>query len=706
MPPRLRFAALATIATCSLLVDDPSVHAATVTAAYEAGHRDVTINGYGTDGLGVFALDTGTGVERAWCTEAHVAHTRRTDAYAEVPSTMAAPELDALIWSLSRTPAIDDDTATAAAALVWFYSGARRSIGPTVWSDGSRGFAPISPTTPQPWDTLPRFSMQHPIGLRAGGTDLDAAERRVAELHRWASAHRGPWELTAGASPGTFVVHGPGGPIADAAVRVTLRRPGHDDVVSEVSTGSDGVATVDLPRSDDGATLIARVESPGAHRAWDAPGDVQRLVTATTRALTVETVVPPSPRHVEVRKSSSDPTLSVAGATFELRDAEGTPVGGGRTDDDGRLRFAPIDPVRHPAPYTLVETAAPPGLSPAAPVTIGAVSTDPDRPTIVIVVNHPVLVPVRVRKELSLPGIGPSDRSGFGFSIIRLADGAEHTASTGPDGSTEAVEVAVGEYEICERTVPPWATTLVDGGCRRVAIGADDAGTVVEVTYVNGVPTPTIDTRAADAVDGDQVVAGDGATAIDRIRLDGLVPGTSYELTGELLTRSGGVTGVTSTMQLVADAPSVDVELRFELPPLPPGGYVIVERLAVGGVVVATHDALDDRDQQLEVAPAPTSTTAMPTSTTPSTTTSPSTTSPSATSPSTTTVASPLPEPPTPPTPSTLPRTGADVAARALRLADVTFVAGVGLSVLAALAPRRRPDARTAGRRSAPPFGG
>ena len=689
-------AAVLIAGAATLFADATPARAATITSSYASGHLDAIVNGYGTDGLGMFELDTGAGSERAWCIEADVSHSRSAGAYSAVDPQLDSPVLDALVWILARMDHVDDDTAAAGAALAWYHAGARRSAGPLVWSDGARGFAPISPLDPVPWDALPPLTITSPVGLRAGGIELDAAERRVAELHRAASARRGPWALVSGAVPGEFVVSGPAGPIDGVDIRVTLQAPGHPDTISDLRTDADGSVRIDLPVLPAGGRVTAQVESPGVHREWDGPGATQRMVTATTAVLTAATELPPAPRHVEIRKSSADPTLSVAGAEFELRDATGRVVDRERTDADGRLRFDPVEPATHPGPYRIVETVPPPGLLIVDPIVVDDASTDPAAPTVVPIVDPPALVGLVVEKRLSIPDSGPGDRSGFEFGLVRRSDGLERRVVTGPDGRTRPVGVTLGEYEICELSRPEWASGTVDPGCRSVAIGVAELSSdaTVSVDYVNEVPPPRIETRAADLADGDQQLPPGGGTAVDRVRLDGLVPGTSYLLVGQLLTADGEATGVHGSMTVEASASTAEVELVLDATGLDAGRYVIVDRLEIvsaGSPVVAVHHDLGDEDQMLTVPPPPTTTTTSTTTTSTSTTTT-STTAPPTTLASTTT--DPTPDTTTDtttPTRPTLPRTGVDgTVGTVLRIGDLVFVAGIGLAALAGLVPRRQ----------------
>jgi hypothetical protein len=622
--------------------------AATVTAAYLAGHRDVTINDYHTDGLGAFELDTGGERLLAWCIEAHVAHTTRPNAYRAVPTESPSADLDTLVWILERSAPLDDDTATAGAALAWWYSGARRSIGPAVWSDGSTGFTPVSPFEPHDWSALPPLSASQPVGLRSGSADLDAAERRVVELHRAVTAWRGPWQIGLD-ELGRIEVRGPNGPIGGIDVEVILRAPGEPESVVTATTDQDGRATVPVDLGDSGGDITAMVQSPGPHQEWDGDGDTQRLVTATTDVVETSVRIAAPLRHLTVEKSSKDPTIGVSGATFEIRDRDGLLVERLTTERSGTVQAAPIDPSVHPPPYLVVETEAPVGLALADPVQIADASTDADHPTVVRIVDQPLHVDVVVRKRLSIPAVGPTDRSGFQFTVARAVDGATHRAITDSDGTTPAIELALGTYRVCETGVPPWADLLVDDGCRDLTIGPDDLarGAVITVDYLNRVVGPSIDTWVVDPTGAGRLV--------DRVELDGTIPATRYRVTGAIVDGTGRPTGITRTLEFEADSHRTELHLEFDVTELPPGTYVVIEDVDVitadgaEAVRVAGHGDLTDPDQTFTIV-------------------APDVGSSIGTTPS-------------------LPTTGADsdLLRQALGIADVTFVLGAALGVVASL---------------------
>ena len=469
--------------------------AATITVAYAAGHRDVTINGYGTPALGTFTLRDGETEMAALCIEADSSHTTLHDAYSPVPNRVASPELDALLWLLGDGSGLDADSATAAGALAWYYAGAQRNIGVPVWSDGNNGFFPITPTSPEPWNNLRRFSLSHLIGLRAGATDLDAAERRVLELHQQATALAGPWSLIADPAGRRVRLTGAAGAISGRALTFTISTPGAASVSTTATTGADGWAIPILPDLPEGGTVTVTVSAPGVHREWDGAPGVQRMVTATAMTVSAAFEVAPLPRFVTVHKTSSDPAFAVAGAEFALLGATGT-IATATTDEAGTASFPPIDPIATPGPYTVRELVAPPGLLPSPVDTpVPEPSHDPAHPTIVEIRDEPARVPVRVRKLFSDP-VDATDLSGFVFTVRRSDGAIDDEIVTGEDGLSDPIGLTIGDYEVCETATPDWASGYVDGGCIdfAVALGDLDRTDPLVYQYLNIVPTSTTST--------------------------------------------------------------------------------------------------------------------------------------------------------------------------------------------------------------------
>ena len=466
--------------------------AATITASYAAGHRDVIINGYGTPALGTFTLRDGNEQMPALCVEADASHTTIRDAYALVPNRINSPELDVLLWLLGYGTTLDSDTATAAAALAWYYADAQRNIGVPVWADGTRGFARITPTSPQPWDALARYSLAHPVGLRSGTTDIDAAERRVLELHRQSTALAGPWALSPDPAARRVRLTGANGPIAGRQLMFTANAPGAAPAVVTATTDAEGWAVPSLPDLVDGATVAASLAAPGVHREWDGAPGVQRMVTATTAPVSTSFDVAPLPRYVSVHKSSSDPLFPVAGAEFAIVGTNGV-VATATTDATGVATFPPLDPASTPGPYAVRELVAPPGLLVATTdVPVAQASHDPAHPTVVEIVDEPARAPVRVRKMLNEPDRS-SDLGGFVFTVRRNDGGFEDEIVTGADGLTDPIALTLGDYEVCEAETPEWAFELVDGGCIHFSIALGDLSRSEPLVfqYLNIVPTTT-----------------------------------------------------------------------------------------------------------------------------------------------------------------------------------------------------------------------
>lgn len=468
------------------------VEAATITVAYAAGHRDVTINGYGTPALGTFMLRDGGNDMVALCVEADSHHTTARDAYSLVPNRVSSPELDVLLWLLGSGTGLDADTATGAAALAWYYGGAKRNIGVPVWADGSKAFAPVTPTSPEAWNALARFSLAHPVGLRSGVTDIDGAERRVFELHQQARALAGPWSLTADPAGRRVRLTGAAGAIAGRDVTFTIAAPGTAESSTTATTDAGGWATPTLPDLADGGTISATVSAPGVHREWDGAPGVQRMVTAITTTVSTTFAIAPVPRFVTVRKTSSDPAFTVDGAEFALLGANGV-IANATTGTDGMASFPPVDPATAPGPYAVRELTPPPGLLASPSDTpVPAPSHDRAHPTVVEIADEPARVPVRIRKLFSEP-IDAADLSGFVFTVRRTDGGLDDQVVTDVDGLTDTARLTIGDFEVCETTTPGWASGFEDGGCIHVAIALGDLGRTDPIVYqyLNIVPTTT-----------------------------------------------------------------------------------------------------------------------------------------------------------------------------------------------------------------------
>ena len=288
--------------------------------------------------------------------------------------------------------------------------------------------------------------------------------------------------------------------------------------------------------------------------------------------------------------------------------------------------------------------------------------------------------------------------SGFEFEVT-AGDGTSmgrHT--TAADGRTPPIVASAGTYEIRETARPPWGAGLGDAGAVRVDLEPATGSDVHEVEYTNTVPDASIVTSARDAADGDRVVDLEhtGATIIDIVTYRGLVPGTDYIVTGELMLRPTVAptemipTAITGSTRFAPIGPAGSVAVEFVVPadPLLVGHAVVVyQRLMVAssGRVIATHADPHATAQTIRfarpVAPVTTSTTIPVTA--PPTTTRPAIVEPRP--------PSSQPPPPTTTTapPAALPRTGTD-SSRSLAITALALVLAGGTL----LSTARRPTSR------------
>jgi hypothetical protein len=340
-----------------------------------------------------------------------------------------------------------------------------------------------------------------------------------------------------------------------------------------------------------------------------------------------------------------------------------------------------------------------------------------------------------VRKLLDAADVqGSRDMSGFEFDVSDASGTSVGRLTTAADGRTPPIEAEGGTYTIREIARPAWAATLGDDGPVTFFLDPANGVDIREISYTNTVPAATIATSARDGADGDQVIdlhRGD-ATVIDTVTYAGLVPGTGYVVTGELMVRPDTddaddadagtpmiATGVTGSTSFVPTGPGGSVEVEFDVPadsPLLGHTVVVYEQLAIGlsGRVIATHADPEDPAQTIDLTGSMPATTipgttipastipasTIPASTIPASTipasTIPASTIPTGTAPPTTVAvtneppASPPTAPATPTTPpvqpsATLPRTGAEssrrlaVAALTLMLLGIALVSTTGV---------------------------
>jgi T-Q ester bond containing domain len=309
-------------------------------------------------------------------------------------------------------------------------------------------------------------------------------------------------------------------------------------------------------------------------------------------------------RYIRLAKHSTDPVMAVAGGLFQLIDGNDAVVAQGVTNVDGVVDFPPITPQANPAPYSIREVTAPPGLEPLdedVPIP-PPYSTDLNAPTVVDIDNVPKNEFLVVRKALSDPDAGPDDLSGFEFSVTRVADEADFGSwITGSDGETLNILTTAGSYEVCEVSAPLWAQVLENPGCQ-VAVVPPNGTTEVQFVFTNGVPVPELGTHARDAADGDQLLGASGGQLVDTVTYDGMVPGTEYTVSGEVMAVATDLTvaptGILGSTTFTPASPSGTVDVVFTVPANP--GFwvgVVFEELRIGGKVVATHHEPGDVEQ-------------------------------------------------------------------------------------------------------------
>jgi hypothetical protein len=387
---------------------------ATITGEYAEGYRDVLVNGYGARGLGTFRLTDGAATSVGLCIESHVRHSNDTDAYAPVPNEVDSDELDVLLWWVGRHSPLDADTAAAAAALAWYYADAQRSSGGPVWANMAAGGSPIAPLEPHPWDgPLPPYSTNFPVGLQAGGVDLEAAEAKVAQLHRGVQGLRGAWRL--GWDGAAFVVTADGRPLAGQSVLVDVQ-PGHGLPSAEtIRTDADGRAVPRLPDIDGRLVVTARVDSPGVHREWDG-ADVQRLATPGVAWLTAEFVLAPTTTATTTSTSTTTtmppPTTTSTSTTTTLPPTTSTAAPTTTSTSTSTTSTTPA-PATTVAPNTTT-TVAP---TTAAPTTTAAPSTTAIGTSTTTTAAPAVLQPAP--PPPTLPVTGSSDAVA---AVLRFAD--------------------------------------------------------------------------------------------------------------------------------------------------------------------------------------------------------------------------------------------------------------------------------------------
>lgn len=121
--------------------------------------------------------------------------------------------------------------------------------------------------------------------------------------------------------------------------------------------------------------------------------------------------------------------------------------------------------------------------------------------------------------------------------------------------------------------------------------------------------TPRVGTSATDQSDGDRTLAHTGGTIVDVISYEGLKPGVTYTVDGELMDKATGQgTGIMGTAQFTPETSDGTVEVTFEVPASQAGRTLVAfETILDGDLKVAEHRDIGDQAQTVTVQPTPAS---------------------------------------------------------------------------------------------------
>ncbi len=315
---------------------------------------DLTVDGYGVSGLGMYAvrLDDG-GTALAVCVQADVGHSASAE-YVAGPASTITPELDYLLWRYASAahPATNEQAA-AINVLSWWYAGAQRRGGGSVWRD--------------PTGTTVEVDV---VGLGR----LAAVEAAVVALRDEATRRRGPWTLTDLAfvdGVARVRLSGPGGAVSGVTVALTS-----GGQTLDVVTDSDGWASTAMTAVD---VLTARAQGPGPTIPLTAPGSQRLVIAGPPIAIETSVVVPPPPTTTSSTTTTTT-TTTAAPTTTADRAPTTTPASTASTTEpptpttvpatlprtgDGSRTLARLGAVAFAAGGLLVLLAAP-RFSPAA----------------------------------------------------------------------------------------------------------------------------------------------------------------------------------------------------------------------------------------------------------------------------------------------------------------------------------------------------
>jgi hypothetical protein len=422
-------------------------------------------------------------------------------------------------------------------------------------------------------------------------------------------------------------------------------------------------------------------------------------------------------RYIAVAKTATDLQVPVAGTEFALSDGSGVEIGRSVVGDDGRAVFPGFSPTRFEPPYVLRERLAAPGLRPldgeiAVPPP-DELSTDPDHPTVIEVVNDVIVATIGTSAADAADGdryvdlgVGATGAIVDSVTYCGLVPGIEYVASgeihtVDADGSPTSTGVtgtaaftpddACGTVDV-RLDIGPADETGVDlrGAVgvvfQRLSIAATgrlvaehaDPSDPAQTIYFPAISTTLQRAETATAGGSPDQQLEVGEPAADVVSYAGLAPGTMYraeltlhERTADGICRSTGVW----TSTIFTPERSSGAYVVGDLVPPGPGVFVAMQQVMANDqdeVPVVAHDDCDDPHQTVYVS-VPLS----PPSTTPDTTSVPATSPTSAAAPTTAAPRSPPTGAPATSPSRTIPRTGTDLTGRAVDVASLLLAAGL-----------------------------
>lgn len=315
-----------------------------------------------------------------------------------------------------------------------------------------------------------------------------------------------------------------------------------------------------------------------------------------------------------------------------------------------------------------------PGTPQQAPGLIGPFVLTTDQPTAAITVD---------------PAFVITDASGTPIDPNAVVDGQElyvDARSTYTAGAVTMTASVAGSAATGRLVTVPANNPQQDHAQTLMLVAAAGTTNDVSVNVAFAAPVPRIGTTVTVQGSPNKVLPLSGGAVIDTVGYEGLIPGETYVLSGEIHTAPGGTsTGITATATFTPDATSGTTTVTFAITAEQAAAYagqdlVVFEYLTLGGSPVAEHTDPTDGGQTFTVAAAPTTTTTTLPQTTTSTTAPQTTTSTTAPAVMPTTTVGAVPGAPSIPT-GELPETGADHTGLLLTAGTMLLAGGAALAL-------------------------